>query len=462
MIYRPPESEPMWDTWLYQDGKDYHLFFLSGGRIGRAVSQNLIDWKHLPPIDNMVQKGDWDESGMRLTGCTVKHIDKYYMSYGSGGGTPIGILVSSDLINWERHPSNPILPSKVPYSIGSNWRDLSSYYDASEELWHGYLYATHQSGIPSIAHLTSKDYVNWDYHEPVFLCNEFVHMEVPDYFEMDGKHYLLFSSVRTRKDTSGRKDAAGTWYAMSEHRDDSYHLPEAPLLLGFGRGRHDHYVGRTIIYKGQRLLYHHTWGSGVVTWGTPKVVHQNDDDTLMLKYWSELNTLETRTLLEQDCITCESEEDQKAVHLLDVEVHNAMISFTLDAHSACCAGLFWRNKEVNRKGLGTIESAVGLMFDKESDMVSIVNVERPKQFYATTIFCHLKDDYHQTNIAKGPQHVQILVRAHMAEVYINEQWIFCIDISDAPENGNIGIFVESGKATITDLRVAEIKPLETV
>jgi len=49
---------------------------------------------------------------------------------------------------------------------------------------------------------------------------------------------------------------------------------------------------------------------------------------------------------------------------------------------------------------------------------------------------------------------------HMAEVYINEQWIFCIDISDAPEGGNIGMLVESGKATITDLRVAEIKPLE--
>lgn len=82
----------MWDTWLYQDGKDYHLFFLSGGRIGRAVSQNLIDWKHLPPINNMAQEGDWDESGMRLTGCTVKHQDKYYMSYGSGEGTPIARL----------------------------------------------------------------------------------------------------------------------------------------------------------------------------------------------------------------------------------------------------------------------------------------------------------------------------------------------------------------------------------
>lgn len=461
MIYRPPESEAMWDTWLYQDGKDYHLFFLSGGRIGCAVSQNLIDWKHLPPINNIAQKGDWDESGMRLTGCTVKHQDKYYMSYGSGEGTPIGILVSSDLMNWERHPENPIMPSKEPYRVGSNWRDLSSYYDATEGRWHGYLYATHSSGIPSIAHLTSEDYVHWDYHEPVFSCHEFVHMEVPDYFEMDGKHYLLFSSVRTRKDSSGRKDAAGTWYAISDHRDGPYYLPESPLLLGFGRGRRDHYVGRTITYKGRRLLYHHTWGTGLVTWGTPKVIHQNRDGTLTLKYWSDLETLETRTLLEQDCVTCEAREGQKAVNMLDVEAVDAMVSFTLNLDSARSAGLFWRNNQVNRKGLGTAESAVGSIINRESDTVSIVNVECPKQFNSTTILCHLKDDYHQRNIAKGAQHVRILVRMHMAEVYINEQWIFCIDISDAPEGGNIGMLVESGKATITDLRVAEIKPLES-
>ena len=154
--------------------------------------------------------------------------------------------------------------------------------------------------------------------------------------------------------------------------------------------------------------------------------------------------------------------------MLDVEAVDAMISFTLNIDSARSAGLFWRNNQVNRKGLGTVESAVGLIINRESEMnspagsstISIVNVECPKQFNSTTILCHLKDDYHQRNIAKGAQHVRILVRAHKAEVYINEQWIFCIDISDAPEGGNIGMLVESGKATITHLRVAEINPLE--
>ena len=459
MIYKSPKSESMWDTWLYQEGKDYHLFFLSGGNIGRAVSQNLIDWVHLPPIDSMAKEGDWDESGMKMTGCTIKHKDKYYMSYGSGRGTPIGILVSPDLVNWKQYPANPILPSKAPYRIGSNWRDLSSYYDAAEELWHGYLYATHESGLPGIAHLTSKDYIHWDYHEPVFSSDAFVHMEVPDYFEMNGKHYLLFSSIRTRKDTSGRKDAAGAWYALSDLRDGPYHLPDSPLLLGSGRGRHDHYVGRTIDYKGKRLLYHHTWGSGV-TWGTPKLIHQDGDGALTLKYWSDLDKLETRTLLEQDRVTCEAKDGQSAVHKLDVQASDMMITFTLDLSSAQSAGLFWRNGEANRKGLGTIESAAGLILNRGSSTVSIVNVDRPQSFSATTVLCHLKDDHHLPNIAGSPQHVRILVRSHMAEVYVNEKWLFCIDISDAPESGDIGIIAESGEAAITDLRIAEIKPLE--
>ena len=81
VVYDPPEG--MWDTWVMQDGDEYHLFFLAGGHIGRAVSKDLIHWKHLPPIKNMAQKGDWDDGGMSLTGSTVKHGDKYYLCYGA-------------------------------------------------------------------------------------------------------------------------------------------------------------------------------------------------------------------------------------------------------------------------------------------------------------------------------------------------------------------------------------------
>ncbi|MBC8509931.1 MAG: hypothetical protein H8D34_34215 [Chloroflexi bacterium] len=197
-----------------------------------------------------------------------------------------------------------------------------------------------------------------------------------------------------------------------------------------------------------------------MTWGTPKLIHQERDDTLALKYWSDLDKLETRTLLEQDRVVCEAADGQSAIHKLDVQASDMMITFTINLSAAQSAGLFWRNGETNRKGLGTIESAAGLILDGSSDTVSIVNVDRPTSFFATTILCHPKDDYHQQKIAGSPQHVRILVRSHMAEVYINEKWLFCIDISDAPESGSIGMIAGSGEAVITDLRIAEIKPLE--
>ena len=222
----------MWDSWLFQEGDDYHLFFLSKGDIGRAVSQDLIHWKHLPKIPNMAASDDWDNSGMRMTGCTVKHNGKYYLSYGSGKGTPIGFIVSDDLVNWKR-VGDPVLPQKPPYAPGA-WRDLSSYWNEEKKQWDGYLFGIDaKTKLPSIAHVKSKDYLNWTYHEPNFISENytrvsdgFVYLEVPDLFEMDGKHYIMFSSIPSRKQyTSGRQDASGTWHMVHRSRQEGWTLP---------------------------------------------------------------------------------------------------------------------------------------------------------------------------------------------------------------------------------------------
>ena len=65
IVYVSPER--MWDTWLFQEGDEYHLFFPSNGDIGRAVSRDLIHWRHLPPIENLAAAGDWDAQGMRVS-----------------------------------------------------------------------------------------------------------------------------------------------------------------------------------------------------------------------------------------------------------------------------------------------------------------------------------------------------------------------------------------------------------
>src|ERR1700730_11499151 len=115
-IYRPPDPYSMWDTWLFPDGEDYHLFFLQSepglqwNTLGRAVSKDLVHWQALPSIPTKGPKGSWEE-GTTLTRMTVKDGDRYATFYGAARGStqPIGIMFSPDLTNWKKFPGNPIL-----------------------------------------------------------------------------------------------------------------------------------------------------------------------------------------------------------------------------------------------------------------------------------------------------------------------------------------------------------------
>ena len=465
---------PMWDTWIFQDGDDYHLFFMSSGNIGRAVSKDLIHWKTLPTIMNMAEKGDWDEQGM-VTGCTVKHGDTYYMTYGSGATSPIGLLISKDLMNWERYPGNPVLPSKAPYKTGDHWRDLSSYYDPQKGIWEGYLFGIHKaSDNPSIAYVTSKDYLNWQYHEPLFITepwsrenNGFIFLEVPEYFQMGNKHYIIFSSVRSRKEnTSGRKDASGTWYLVSDEKEGPYRVPEAPLLLGYGHGRTDTYVGRTVMYQGERLLYHHTWADwNLVCLGTPKRVHQNTDGTLELRYWPKLSGFEEKTINETDSLEILKDTDNPAQLRPDwplmntprtwspvenVHIKDAMISCRIHMNEAESAGIIWHI---------TGQKAQGICFYPGRDLVTIGEIEYRGSLYANTIENHIFDEYRRKGLLDGELEVRIIVRGHMAEIYINDLWVFTTGMLDTPGEGGFGFWSEAGDILITDLKISELEPL---
>ena len=472
ITYFPPDA--MWDTWIYQEGDEYHLFYMYGlmsKDIGRAVSKDLIHWKTLPKIKNTSQPGDWDEKGMRTTGWTVKVGNKYYMSYGTEGddtGKPTSYLVSSDLMSWERFSGNPVLYPKEPYKVCRHWRDLASYFDQEEQQWHGYTFGFHEkTGRPCIAHFTSKDYISWDYHEPVFISeqysrdnNGFIFLEAPSYFKMKDKHYIVFQSVRSKKDaSSGRKDCCGTWYLIGDNRDGPYRVPGKPLLAGSGRGRYDHYAAHTMMYEGQRLLYHHTWGDvanldrldshpGGVCLGTFKLVDQNDDGTLVLKYWDGLDKLEDKVLAEKDRLVAdESREGYNRLNMVNVNAGDVMITCEIDMGTAKRAGLVFRN-------------SVAVLLVPKSDTVSLEYLKFKNNYNANTILTLLRDDFQQDGIASGKKHIRVMTRAHMVDVYVDNQWIFSTEIINAPKNGNVGMLVSGGKATISNLRIVELKPRE--
>lgn len=688
LIYQPPEPYSMWDTWLFEDDGEYHLFFLQSepgqqwNAIGRAVSNDLVHWQPLSAIPTKGPEGAWDHAPT-LTGCTVKIGDRYACFYGSAThGQKIGVMLSDDLVHWEKHPGDPILGIEPPHYSGRDWRDLCALYDPDERRWHGYvcaqtgggrpevptirdktlvawvalnnttqrggsvltldhaqgpghvfdgivfgertpgkwmagsnhferteadqsaypeesaaphaliqvavvyagnevtiyrdgeLYAgytapnqaafgdgsavvmglrhvgagqqsprffagsieeariynvaltqeqiealepntasepkpiaqwtfedgtgrdemgtfpdgelhngayiaggrLHLDGIddylltPSkpggdacIAHLTSTDLIEWQYLPPAFVSPDFVDMEVPDYFELNGRHYLLFSSGRSRKDTSARKNASGTYYVMADHRDGPYHVPEQPLLVGSGRGRFDNYVGRTIPFEGGRMLYHHTAG-GPVTWAAPKIVRQHDDGQLWLQCWEGLDRLETRVLMDEGAelptedtagagtwgtrggsVTGTSEKGP-SVLWLPIEAADMMITCEIAPHEARHAGLVWRWDG---------SAGAGVTLSSKMDAAAVLEVSAADD----GVGCSMVDDIDGCSVAGGRQHVRALVRAHRAEIYLNDRWLFGVSLTEAPPAGKVGLLVDGGTTRFSRIRIAELEPL---
>ncbi len=76
--------------------------------IGYATSTNGVDWNKHP--DNpvlTVSAGEWDENNV-LWPSVVKNGGIYEMWY-SGGGGRIGLATSADGVNWDKHEGNPVL-----------------------------------------------------------------------------------------------------------------------------------------------------------------------------------------------------------------------------------------------------------------------------------------------------------------------------------------------------------------
>ena len=475
IVYRSPER--MWDTWVFKNGRDFHLFFLSRGNIGRAVSTDLIHWKHLPPIENMARTGDWDEAGMKMTGSVTKVGNRYFLCYGSGEGTPIGLIVSDDLCSWKRVGDKPVLPSAPPYATGKGWRDLSFYFDEEKNLWNGYLYGIDgASGNPSIAHVTTADFITWNYRPPAFVSEPytrtndgFYNLEVPDYFQLGEKHYLLFSSVSARKDvTSGRKDASGTWYLTADDPQGPWHVPPNPLLFGSGRGRYDVYVGRTVEYRGCRLLYHQTWGLGKTSWGTPKVVKQTTNGDLFLTYWPDLDTLKTGTLFHAPHITSEPTPyisatgivitRARSLELFGPDVSDMMLVCKVDLGEAKSATLVWHHQPGNQ----SIATGLKIVPQKSVfQMIRLEYLESVTKFKSDTYNTYIRDDYTDPSMISTEIAVRIISRAQQVEVYINDIWVFSMDASDLPPEGGFGLLAENGAAAVRDLTIFSLEPLET-
>ena len=319
-------------------------------------------------------------------------------------------------------------------------------------------------GTACIARVQSEDLERWDYLPPIYASDQFVNMEVPEYLEMGGRHYLIFSSAGSRKNIGGRVNASGTFYVMSDRRDGPYRVPDDPLLLGSGQGRVDNYVARTIPERDGRIIYHHTCG-GAVTLGTAKQLRQRPDGSLWLAYSPAMDGLQRRTLLDgvegikpetqighgRWATPGEAIEGRAArgasVLPLAARAADVMMTCQIQAGKNGQAGLVWRR---------TAAGGYAAIMDASTDSIRVVSL----RIEGTMMAEEYIDRIVGLNFPEGPKRLRVLVRAHRSEVYCNDRWLFNVHTPEAQEADGLGLIVCTGEARFTRLHVGEIGALQ--
>jgi beta-fructofuranosidase len=230
----------IWDFWLADDRRSYHLYFLKAPRhighpderhhnvsIGHAMSPDLADWTVVSDVIAPSQDPAFDDMAT-WTGSVVRGRDGTWFMFYTGGGSRehalkqrIGLAISADLHHWSRHPGSPVLQSDARWYEqlrdaqwpDEAWRDPWVFADPGGDGWHMLLTAracdgpADQRGV--IGHARSHDLVHWQARAPLSRPGHgFGHLEVPQVEVVEGRPVLIFSCLTAELSDERRK--AGT------------------------------------------------------------------------------------------------------------------------------------------------------------------------------------------------------------------------------------------------------------
>ena len=234
----------IWDSWIADDGDDYHLFFLHApselgdpslrharARIGHAVSPDLFEWRLVDDALAPAATG-WDDLAL-WTGSVARRDDGlwhlYYTAINTSGNElrdqRIGLATSTDLVTWTRAGDGPIVePDPRWYKTldgaagpSETWRDPSVFPDPDGDGWHMLVTARALGAAPNddgvLAHARSHDMVTWDLGPPVCAPGAgFGQIEVAQVRVVDGRPLLVFT-CHPQEQTAERRAGGGfsTW-----------------------------------------------------------------------------------------------------------------------------------------------------------------------------------------------------------------------------------------------------------
>ena len=175
-------SKGGWDSgsvsgpYIYQEDRLYYLFYVGfprlgyengPGAIGLATSNDLINWEKHPsnPILENIPGGLWERGGLYKP-CVIKIDNLYYLFYNakdkenSSWHERIGVAFSKDLLHWEKYERNPVLDNG-PEGAWDSRTVGDPYIVKIDGLWHMFYYGfDREKAQDGVA--ISKDLINWE------------------------------------------------------------------------------------------------------------------------------------------------------------------------------------------------------------------------------------------------------------------------------------------------------------
>lgn len=297
--FSPPENSMNDPNGLCQWRGRYHLFYqfrpegLDRVHWGHTVSDDAVHWRDLPPALYPDKERDC------YSGQTLVEPDRVIAIYhGTQSGNSLATASDALLLNWRKHPSNPVIPivsvneNGAPYRIFDPciWKEEDGYYALS---------GTYKDGArgvdcQNVDHLfRSKDLAKWEYLGP--LIEDGFHTEpgedgaVPNFWPIgNDKHMLLFFSHKH----------AGQYYVGDYDKMAHRLVPEYHGRMNYGSYTVGslHAPSATIDNKGRFLAFFNV-KEGKVTQGwndimtLPRCLSLNGGNTLRIEPANEVESL---------------------------------------------------------------------------------------------------------------------------------------------------------------------------
>lgn len=285
---------------IFWKGK-YHLFyqynphgaFHGTMHWGHTVSEDLVSWKDLP-IALSLNPGEPDEGGCYSGGAFNNDGVPTFIYYGKDAGNCLA-TGDDDLINWKKHPANPVIPH--PPKGQEEWEPFDPFAWKEGDTWYSLSGGSVEGSGDAAFLFKSNDLIHWDYLHSLYEGIEGKPPEsdcaVPDFFKLGEKHVLLFSS-----------HSRGPQYYIGTYRDHRYTI-EKHGRMNYGDFSLDSGnlsavitlkddLGRRILFgwiaeaRQDRIQREAGW-AGIMT--LPRLLSLDDNGNLRIEPVPELNQL---------------------------------------------------------------------------------------------------------------------------------------------------------------------------